>query len=81
MVPGGMNERPVTGYDDMVDLSRGYVSPEFDTNGNVRIGVMAADGSMLGNLYLTLIEFSKVMQVVKDQAEERYGADHPDLPW
>ena len=75
-----MSERPVAGYDDMADLSRGHISLEVDEYGGVRVAATASDGAMLGNLYLSLAEFAKVVWVAKDQVKDLYE-DSPDLPW
>jgi hypothetical protein len=80
LVPGriGEEERPVVPYDPGLDRTRGHVSVDFDDKQRVRVSVHEPGMGICGHAYLSLLEFAKVVCVVKGRVSE---SERGDLPW
>ena len=70
-MPLPMDERPVVGYDDALDRSRGHVVVAKDSM--VRISSFDGQGDIIGHVVLSPREFDKAVAVVRDEVQGLQG--------
>jgi hypothetical protein len=75
-------DRPVQGFDNVVDRRHGWVDPVVENSGHMRLAVYGPDGDIMGHIYLSLIEFAKSADVVRREIERIFGPGAiEELPW
>lgn len=75
-------DRPVEGFDSMADRRRGWIDPVVERSGHMRVAVYGPDGEIMGHVYLSLVEFAKVADVVRKEIGQLFGPEAvEELPW